>query len=105
MPGEEVIAEAYDVPIPGYKTKTCSNLRLWDALPTTELDLEAFNAGNYVQARARRPPQLHVQQEPWSVGLGGRCGWVRVGGDGMGGGRTEGRSRERENEVWGCGWR
>ncbi|KAL4434792.1 hypothetical protein ABPG77_005319 [Micractinium sp. CCAP 211/92] len=50
VPGEEVIAEAYDVPIPGYKTKTCSNLRLWDALPTTELDLEAFNAGNYVQA-------------------------------------------------------
>ncbi|KAL4459172.1 hypothetical protein ABPG75_014037 [Micractinium tetrahymenae] len=50
VPGEEVIAEAYDGPIPGYKTKTCSNLRLWDALPTTELDLQAFNAGDYVKA-------------------------------------------------------
>lgn len=49
VPSEEVIAEAYDVPIPGYKTKTCSNLRLWDALPTTELDLQAFNAGDYIQ--------------------------------------------------------
>ncbi|EFN52353.1 hypothetical protein CHLNCDRAFT_58959 [Chlorella variabilis] len=49
-PGEEVIAEAYDVPIPGYGTKTCSNLRLWDALPSTEFDLEAFNAGDYTKA-------------------------------------------------------
>lgn len=47
MPGEEVIAEAYDVPIPGYKTKTCGNLRLWDALAPEEFDLEAFNAGDY----------------------------------------------------------
>jgi hypothetical protein len=23
VPGEEVVAEAYDVPIPGYGTKTC----------------------------------------------------------------------------------
>jgi glucan phosphorylase len=47
VPGEEVIAEAYDVPIPGYKTKTCGNLRLWDALAPEEFDLEAFNAGDY----------------------------------------------------------
>ncbi|PRW61019.1 Alpha-glucan phosphorylase cytosolic [Chlorella sorokiniana] len=50
VPGEEVIAEAYDVPIPGYGTKTCSNLRLWDALPLVELDLDAFNAGQYEKA-------------------------------------------------------
>ena len=49
MPGEEVIAEAYDFPIPGYDTKTCSNLRLWDALAVKEFDLEAFNAGDYSQ--------------------------------------------------------
>ncbi|PSC73274.1 glycosyltransferase family 35 [Micractinium conductrix] len=49
-PSEEVVAEAYDVPIPGYKTKTCSTLRLWDALPSSELDLAAFNAGDYVKA-------------------------------------------------------
>eukprot|EP00887_Chlorella_sp_A99_P002343 scaffold10.g2343.t1 len=50
-PGEEVIAEAYDVPIPGYATKTCSNLRLWNALPTREFDLDAFNAGDYEKVR------------------------------------------------------
>lgn len=54
VPGEQVIAEAYDVPIPGYRTATTSNLRLWDALPVTEFDLQAFNAGDYVQAVADR---------------------------------------------------
>jgi starch phosphorylase len=55
-PAEQVIAEAYDVPVPGYRTKTTSNLRLWNALPAAEFDLEAFNAGNYdaaVQARRK----------------------------------------------------
>ena len=27
--GEDIIAVAYDVPIPGYTTKTTINLRLW----------------------------------------------------------------------------
>ena len=43
----QVIAQAYDNPIPGYKTPTVGNLRLWDALPVTEFDLAAFNAGDY----------------------------------------------------------
>ena len=34
-----------------YGTKTCSNLRLWDALPLVELDLDAFNAGQYEKVR------------------------------------------------------
>ena len=54
IPDEEVIAEAYDVPIPGYSTATTSNLRLWNALPTEEFDLEAFNRGDYDQAVAAR---------------------------------------------------
>ena len=33
-----------------YATKTCSNLRLWDALPTQEFDLGAFNEGAYERA-------------------------------------------------------
>lgn len=53
-PTEEVIAEAYDVPIPGYRTATTSNLRLWNALPTSEFDLEAFNAGRYDDAVAMK---------------------------------------------------
>ena len=38
-------------PSRSYGTKTCSNLRLWDALPLVELDLDAFNAGQYEKAR------------------------------------------------------
>ncbi len=38
---------AYDNPIPGYNTPTTTNLRLWDALPLEEFDLQAFNAGEY----------------------------------------------------------
>ena len=53
-PTEKVIAEAYDVPIPGYHTATTSNLRLWNALPTDEFDLDAFNAGSYDDAVAAR---------------------------------------------------
>jgi len=42
-----VIAKAYDNPIPGYKTNTVGNLRLWEALPVEEFDLDAFNKGEY----------------------------------------------------------
>lgn len=53
-PSEQVIAEAYDVPIPGYRTSTTSNLRLWDAVPLEELNLDKFNAGDYDGAVAER---------------------------------------------------
>lgn len=43
----QVVAVAYDNPIPGYATPTTSNLRLWDAEPVEEFDLTAFNAGDY----------------------------------------------------------
>lgn len=49
----QVIAQAYDNPIPGFQTPTVSNLRLWDALPVTEFDLAAFNAGDYDKVRER----------------------------------------------------
>lgn len=39
-PGFVVYARAYDNPIPGWKTRNCGNLRLWDALPAEELDLD-----------------------------------------------------------------
>lgn len=53
-PEEQVIATAYDVPVPGYNTKTTSNLRLWHALAPEEFDLAAFNAGEYEKAVASR---------------------------------------------------
>ena len=43
----QVIAKAYDNPIPGYGTATVGNLRLWEALPVTELDLALFNEGKF----------------------------------------------------------
>ncbi|XP_075656603.1 alpha-1,4 glucan phosphorylase L-2 isozyme, chloroplastic/amyloplastic-like isoform X2 [Castanea sativa] len=51
--GENVVALAYDVPIPGYKTKTTINLRLWSTkLAPEEFDLGAFNAGDHAKAYA-----------------------------------------------------
>jgi starch phosphorylase len=50
MDTEEVMAMAYDVPIPGYGGKTVNNLRLWSAKSTREFDLKYFNAGNYIEA-------------------------------------------------------
>ncbi|RPI75124.1 MAG: glycogen/starch/alpha-glucan phosphorylase [Ignavibacteriales bacterium] len=47
---KDVLAVAYDVPVPGYKTNTVNNLRLWEAKPTEEFDFEEFNMGNYVAA-------------------------------------------------------
>lgn len=49
--GEDIKAVAYDVPIPGYKTKTTINLRLWSTkVPSEEFDLSAFNAGEHTKA-------------------------------------------------------
>jgi glycogen phosphorylase len=48
--GEEIIAQAYDNPIPGYNTWNTINLRLWKSLPTQEFDFSLFNSGNYLQA-------------------------------------------------------
>lgn len=45
--GERVLAVAYDMPIPGFKTSTVNNLRLWSAKPTTEFDFSKFNSGDY----------------------------------------------------------
>lgn len=48
--GQEVLAIAYDVMIPGYGTKTTNNLRLWESKPKRGFDLNSFNAGNYEAA-------------------------------------------------------
>ncbi|RDY03914.1 Alpha-1,4 glucan phosphorylase L isozyme, chloroplastic/amyloplastic, partial [Mucuna pruriens] len=49
--GEDIKAVAHDVPIPGYKTKTTINLRLWSTKAASEeFDLHAFNAGRHTEA-------------------------------------------------------
>ncbi|MCP4692414.1 MAG: glycogen/starch/alpha-glucan phosphorylase [Desulfobacterales bacterium] len=47
---ENVMAMAYDVPIPGYKNETVNTMRLWAAKSTREFDLSDFNRGDYVGA-------------------------------------------------------
>ncbi|MCP5418993.1 MAG: glycogen/starch/alpha-glucan phosphorylase [Gammaproteobacteria bacterium] len=47
---EEVMAMAYDMPIPGYGSNTANNLRLWSAKASRDLDLRHFNEGNYLKA-------------------------------------------------------
>ncbi|EJD43559.1 glycosyltransferase family 35 protein [Auricularia subglabra TFB-10046 SS5] len=48
--GQEVMAVAYDVPIPGYETRNTNNIRLWDSKPKRGFDLNSFNAGDYERA-------------------------------------------------------
>lgn len=47
---EDVMAVAWDIPIPGYKVDNVNNLRLWQATATDEFDFEYFNSGDYVKA-------------------------------------------------------
>jgi glycogen phosphorylase len=47
---QDVLAMAYDMPIPGYGNRTVNTLRLWAAKATEEFDLEDFIRGDYVAA-------------------------------------------------------
>jgi starch phosphorylase len=47
---EDVMAMAYDTPIPGYASNTVNTMRLWTAKSTREFDLSFFNEGNYIRA-------------------------------------------------------
>ncbi len=47
---DEVMAMAYDTPIPGYDVDTVNNMRLWSAKATRDFDLQYFNEGNYTKA-------------------------------------------------------
>ncbi len=48
--GDEVIAVAYDTPVPGFGTATVNNMRLWSASSSRDFDLGYFNEGNYIKA-------------------------------------------------------
>ncbi len=47
---ESVEARAYDYVIPGYETDRVSTLRLWKAGAPAQIDLNAFNSGDYARA-------------------------------------------------------
>jgi starch phosphorylase len=46
----DVLAIAYDVPIPGYGNHTVNTMRLWRAQASEMFDLRDFNAGDYIGA-------------------------------------------------------
>ena len=47
---EDVMAMAYDYPVPSYKNNTVNTLRLWAAKATRDFNLEYFNSGDYIKA-------------------------------------------------------
>ncbi|MEO5356699.1 MAG: glycogen/starch/alpha-glucan phosphorylase [Nitrospirae bacterium YQR-1] len=47
---QDVVAVAYDTPIPGYKNNTVLNMRLWSAKSSREFELGYFQHGDYERA-------------------------------------------------------
>jgi starch phosphorylase len=47
---EDVMAMAFDTPVPGYDTATVNNMRLWSARASRDFNLKHFNEGNYFKA-------------------------------------------------------
>ncbi|HSU16348.1 glycogen/starch/alpha-glucan phosphorylase [Longimicrobium sp.] len=69
----DVLAMAYDVPVPGYDVSTVNTLRLWAAKATEEFDLEDFIGGNYiaaVEAKANSETISKVLYPPDNTGAG-----------------------------------
>jgi glycogen phosphorylase len=59
---EDLLAVAYDVPVPGYGTETVNNLRLWRAKATSEFSFKDFNMGNYLQAVERKDNSENISK-------------------------------------------
>ncbi len=51
---EDVMAMAFDTPVPGYDTNTVNNMRLWSAKASRDFNLKYFNEGNYIKAVAEK---------------------------------------------------
>lgn len=47
---QELVGVPFDIPVPGYGTKTVNILRLWTSHATEPLNLGVFNEGGYVEA-------------------------------------------------------
>ncbi len=51
---DDVLAEAHDLPIPGYRNDVVNTLRLWWPRPVHAFDLALFNAGDHSGSVAQR---------------------------------------------------
>ncbi len=59
---QEVMAMAYDTPIPGYDNKTVNNMRLWSAKASRDFDLDIFNRGDYIEAVADKNSSENISR-------------------------------------------
>ena len=59
---DELMAMAYDTPIPGYQTNSVNNLRLWSAKSSRDFDLSYFNQGNYIKAVANENESEYISK-------------------------------------------
>jgi glycogen phosphorylase len=70
---QDVLAMAYDTPIPGYRNHAVNTLRLWAAKATQEFDLADFIRGDYlaaVQAKTQTETISKVLYPPDDTGSG-----------------------------------
>lgn len=70
---QDILAMAYDMPIPGYRNTTVNTLRLWAAKATEEFDLDDFIRGDYiaaVEAKTRSETISKVLYPPDDTGSG-----------------------------------
>lgn len=51
---DEILAMAYDMPVPGFQSQRLNTLRLWSPGAAHELDLRSFNEGNHADAFSRK---------------------------------------------------
>ncbi|QDZ23274.1 starch phosphorylase [Chloropicon primus] len=61
--GEDVLAEGFDIPVPGFHTLNTNNLRLWTSKASCEFDLGSFNDGQYyaaIEEKERSEPLTSV---------------------------------------------
>ena len=59
---KNIVAMAYDTPVPGYLTTNTLNIRLWSAKPAMEFDLGHFNNGNFLESVMDRQQAEQITQ-------------------------------------------
>ena len=57
---QQVMAMAYDTPIPGFNTYNTNNLRLWSARSTSNFNFDSFNESDYAGAIKERQEAEYI---------------------------------------------
>lgn len=59
---QDVLAQAYDTPIPGYQNDVVNHLRLWSTSTSHTFDLKRFNRGEYMDAMRRNVADENISR-------------------------------------------